>query len=134
MKIKAKAKPDSDQRPEEQNKPTRRYGSTIRKKHLIKDHGKLSKYKDLEIETTRMCGMKKKPILFVIGAVRLIKKGLQKHTEKVHGAININAPQNITLVGTAHKLSRFCLKRRIYQPCSARGPWSGPGLQDYTAD
>jgi len=93
----------------------------------LKTIEKLSKYKDLEIETTRMCGMRTKTIPLVIGALRLLKKGLQKHTEKIPGAININAPQKITLVGTAHILKRFCLKGRIYQPCCARGPWSGPG-------
>ena len=57
---------------------------------------------DLQIETTRMWGMKTEIIPVVIGAQWLIKKGLQKHTEKIPGAININERQKITLLGTAH--------------------------------
>ena len=58
---------------------------------------KLSKYKDLEIETTRKWGMKTEIIPVVICALGLIKKGLEKHT----GVININKLQKITLSGTA---------------------------------
>ena len=38
----------------------------------------------------------------------LTKKGLEKHTEKIPGAImiSINELQKITLLGTAHKLSK----------------------------
>ena len=65
----------------------------------LKTTDKLSK-KDLEIETTRIWGMKTE------GALGLIKKGLQKHTEKIPGAININELQKITLLGTAHILRK----------------------------
>ena len=60
----------------------------------LKTTEKLSKYKDLEIETTRMWGMKTEitPVTFVMGALGLIKKG----------TININELQKITLLGTAH--------------------------------
>ena len=61
-----------------------------------------SKYKDLEIKRTRMWGMKTETVPVVIGAVGLIKKGLEKHTEKIPGAININELQKNTLLGTAH--------------------------------
>ena len=36
----------------------------------------------------------------------LTKKGLEKHMEKIPGAISINELQKITLLGTAHKLSK----------------------------
>ena len=48
-----------------------------------------------------MWGMKPKTIPVVVGDLGLIKKGLQKHTEIFHGAININELQNISLLGTA---------------------------------
>ena len=51
---------------------------------------KLPKHKDLVIETTRMWGMKTELISDVIGTLRLIKKGLEKHMEKIPGAIKIN--------------------------------------------
>ena len=66
--------------------------------------------------------MKTETIAVVEGALGLIKKGLQKHMEKIPGAININEQQQPTFEG------RFCLKSKIYQPCCARGPWFGPGL------
>ena len=72
----------------------------------LKTTEKLSKYKDLEIETTRMWGMKTETIPVGIGALGLNKKGLQKHTEKIPGAININELQKITLLGTAHILRK----------------------------
>ena len=53
-----------------------------------------------------MWGMKTETIPIVIGALGLIKKGLQKHTEKIPGAININELHEITLLGTAHILSK----------------------------
>ena len=67
---------------------------------------KLSNPKDLQIETTRMWGMKTEIIPVVIGALGLIKKGLEKHMEKIPGAININELQNITLLGMAHILRK----------------------------
>ena len=51
-------------------------------------------------------GMKTETMPVVIGALGLIKKGLQKHTEKIPGAININELQKITLLGTAHILRK----------------------------
>ena len=46
-----------------------------------------------------MWGMKTEitPVTFVMGALGLIKKGLQKHKEKSLGAININELQKMTL-------------------------------------
>ena len=43
-----------------------------------------------------MWGIKTETIPFVIGALGFIKKGLQKHTEKIPGAISINELQKIT--------------------------------------
>ena len=66
--------------------------------------------------------MKTETIPAVKGAQGLIKKGLQKHLEKIPGAININEQEQLTYEG------RFCLKSKNYQPCCARAPWFGPGL------
>ena len=48
---------------------------------------KLSKYKDLELEIERMWGMKATTILVVIGALGLIKKGLDKYIQQITGNI-----------------------------------------------
>ena len=48
-------------------------------KHLYQS----TKYKDLEIEIERMCGMKTKTIPVVIGALGIIKKGSKKYLEDI---------------------------------------------------
>ena len=62
---------------------------------------KLSKYKDQEVETTRMWGMRIETTPVVIGDL-----GLVTH-RKIPGAINFNEQQKITLLGTAHILRMF---------------------------
>ena len=53
----------------------------------VKVTEKLSKYKDLEIEIERMWGMKAKTIAIVVGALGLIKKGLEKYIHQIPGNI-----------------------------------------------
>ena len=72
----------------------------------VKVTEKLSKYKDLEIEINRMWGTKTTTIPVVIGALGLVKKGLEKYTDKIPGKINIHEVQKIALLGTAHILRR----------------------------
>ena len=72
----------------------------------LKTTGKLSRYKDLEIKTTRMWEMKTEAIPIVLGALGLIKKGLEEQTEKIPRAIKINELQNIHLLGTSHILRK----------------------------
>ena len=66
---------------------------------------KLSKYKDLEIETNRMWDMKTETIPVVVGALGLIKKGLDKVTSRIPGS-NTNEIQKITMLETAHILRK----------------------------
>ena len=72
----------------------------------VKVTEKLSKYKDLEIEIERMWGMKATTIPVVIGALGLIKKGLEKHIKQIPGNINITELQKIALLGTSHILRK----------------------------
>lgn len=67
---------------------------------------KLSKYKDLEIEISKMWHMKTETLPVIIGALGVIKKGLEKYTEKIPGNVCIYELQKITLLGTAHILRR----------------------------
>ena len=53
----------------------------------VKVTEKLSKYKDLEIEIERMWGIKAKTIAIVVGALGLIKKGLEKYIHQIPGNI-----------------------------------------------
>ena len=68
----------------------------------IKEVEKLSKYKDLEIEVTRMWGMKTTTIPVVIGALGIIKKGLEKRILEIPGKPTIAELQKIVLLGSAH--------------------------------
>ena len=72
----------------------------------VKVTEKLSKYKDLEIEISRMWNMKTEVIPVVIGALGLMKKGVEQYTNRIPGNINIYEVQKIALLGTAHILRR----------------------------
>ena len=51
----------------------------------LKEFQKLSKYKDLQIEVTKMWKLKTKIIPVVIGALDMIKKGTQKFIDQIPG-------------------------------------------------
>ena len=51
---------------------------------------KLSKYKALEIEIARMWKMRTETTPVVIGALGVIKKGLEKYVDKIPGTVNID--------------------------------------------
>ena len=72
----------------------------------VKVTEKLSKYKDLEIEIEQMWGMKATTIPVVIGALGLIKKGLEKYTKQIPGNIKISQLQKIALLGTSRILRK----------------------------
>ena len=67
---------------------------------------KHSKYKDLEIEIARMWKTGTETMPVVIGALGVIKKGLEKYVDKIPGTVSIHELQKITLLGTAHILRR----------------------------
>jgi len=72
----------------------------------IKTTEKLSKYKDLEIEIERMWNLKTSTVLVIIGALGLIKKGIENFLGKIPGNVKILELQKIVLLGTAHILRR----------------------------
>ena len=86
---------------------------------------KLSKYKDLEIEVTRMWGMSTETVPVVIGAPGVIKKGLGEQTGKIPGSINISKLQKIMLLGTGHILRRV-LSTKWTCWCLIIMAWSWP--------
>ena len=61
----------------------------------VKVTEKLSKYKDLEIDIERMWGMKTTTIPGVIGALGLVKKGMDKNIQKIPGDTKIQELQKI---------------------------------------
>ena len=77
----------------------------------IKVSEKISKYKDLEIEITRIWQMKTEIIPVVMGALGVIKKGSEKFISEIPGNINLQEIQKTTLLGTAHILWKvLCIK------------------------
>ena len=72
----------------------------------VAEFEKLSKYKDLEIEVEKLWHMKTVTIPVVIGALDMIKKGTEKHLEKIPESPNLGEQQKITLTGTAHILRK----------------------------
>ena len=71
---------------------------------------KLSEYKDLETEISRMWDLKPETVPLVIGALALVKKGLGKY-EKIPGNINIEELQKISLFGHSQNFP----KSAVYQ-------------------
>ena len=71
-----------------------------------KEFEKLSEYKDLEIEIANMWKMKTKTIPFIVGALRMIKKGTQKYVNDFPVNLSLAEIQKIVLNSTADILRR----------------------------
>ena len=72
----------------------------------VKELEKRSKYKDLEIEISRMWGMKVVNVPVIIGALGLVKKGMEKNIKNLPGTIRIEQCQKTVLLKTAHILRK----------------------------
>ena len=72
----------------------------------VKEFDKLSKYKDLEIEVQKLWNLKATIVPVIIGALGMIKKGCQKHLDKLPGNPSLQEIQKIVLTSTAHILRR----------------------------
>ena len=72
---------------------------------------KLSKYKDLEIEVEKLWYIKTVTIPVVIGALGIIKKGTEKHLEKVPESPNLAEMQKLALTGTDPKKYLIYVKK-----------------------
>ena len=68
----------------------------------IKMTEKFSKYKDQEIEIEKMWSMNTMTIPVIIGALGLVRKGMEKYINKIPGNISIQETQKCVLLGTAH--------------------------------
>ena len=72
----------------------------------VKIAEKLSKYKKLEIERTNIWGMKTQIVPVVIGALGVVKKGIERQIDKIMGNINVAELQKIALLGSMYILRR----------------------------
>jgi len=71
---------------------------------LTQESEKLSKYKDLEINVSRMWKVRTKIVPVIIGALEIIKKGLDQNLQLLPGHPLAIELQKITLVSTAHTI------------------------------
>jgi len=69
-----------------------------------KETEKLSKYKDLEIEVSRMWKVRTEIVPVVIGALRTIEKGLDQNLQLLPGYRSATELQKIALMSTAHSI------------------------------
>ena len=70
----------------------------------LKEFQKLTKYKDLEIEVTKMWKLKIKIIPAVIGALGMIKKRTQSFIDQTPGKPSLQEMQKNVPTSTAHVL------------------------------
>ena len=72
----------------------------------LKEVEKLSKYKDFEVEISRMWSMSTIVLPVVIGNLRIIRKTDDKWIKQLPGTPHLEMLQTITLLGTAHILRK----------------------------
>ncbi|MEO0971429.1 MAG: hypothetical protein AAFX80_24760, partial [Cyanobacteria bacterium J06639_18] len=67
----------------------------------------IRKYKDLEIEITKMWSMRTEIVPVIVGALGVIKKGSEEYLKKIPGKISQKQLQKIALLGSAHILRKI---------------------------
>ena len=60
-----------------------------------KESERLSRHKDLEIEIAKMWKMKTKIIPVIVGALSIIKKGMQKYVNEIPGNLSLAEIQKL---------------------------------------
>ena len=88
---------------------------------------KISKYKDLEIEITKIRWVKTEIVPVIVGELALISKGMEYNLGKISGAININELQKIILLETYSAHAKKISVHPVKYPSSTSGPRNGPG-------
>ena len=72
----------------------------------LKEFQKLSKYKDLENEVTKMWKLNTKAISVLTAALGMIKKGAQNFIDQIAGKPSLQEIQKQVLTSTAHILRK----------------------------
>ena len=88
---------------------------------------KISKYKDFEIEITKIQRVKTEIVPVIVGELALISKGMEYNLGKISGAININELQKIILLETYSAHAKKISVHPVKYPSSTSGPRNGPG-------
>ena len=71
-----------------------------------KEFDKLAKYTDLKIEIEKMWELKTTIVPVIIGALGMVKKGVDKYLNMIPGNPSLTEVQKIVLTSTAHTLRR----------------------------
>jgi hypothetical protein len=71
-----------------------------------KEAEKILKYKNLTIETQRMCNVKSKVIRVTIGATGTISKSFRKYVSNIPGNHEVKELLKTDILGTAHILRK----------------------------
>ena len=79
----------------------------------LKEFQKLSKYKDLEAEVTKMRKLKTKTIPVVIGVLGMIKKSTQNFIDRIPGKASLQEMQKILLRVDTHKYCSHTTKSTL---------------------
>ena len=87
---------------------------------------KISKYKDLEIEITKIRRVKTEIVPVIVGELAFMSKGMEYNLEKISGAININELQKIILLETYSAHAKKISVHPVKYPSSTSGPRNGP--------
>ena len=88
---------------------------------------KISKYKDLEIDITKIRRVKTEIVPVIVGEPAFMSKGMEYNLEKISGAININELQKIILLETYSAHAKKISVHPVKYPSSTSGPRNGPG-------
>ena len=88
---------------------------------------KISKYKDLEIEITKIRRVKTEIVPVIVGELALISKEIEHNLGKISGAINMNELQKIILLETYSAHAKKISVHPVKYPSSTSGPRNGPG-------
>ena len=83
---------------------------------------KVSKYKDLEIEITKIRRVKTEIVPVIVGELALISKGMQYNSRKISGVVNINELQKIILLETYSAHAKKISVHPVKYPSSTSEP------------
>jgi hypothetical protein len=76
---------------------------------IMKEAGKILKYKDVIIEIQRMWNVKAQVIPVTRGVTGTIRKSLRQELRNIRGKQEINALQKTAVLGTAHILRKVIM-------------------------
>ena len=75
----------------------------------VQKYNKISKYKELGVEVEKMWHLKSITVLIVVKTLGMIKKGTDKHINKIPGSHSLDVIQKVSLCGILLILRRVTI-------------------------